>query len=383
LKKDVIFRREFKKKPQCIVVKIGSAGVSDRKLGILSGNIKKIVKDLVTLKQQGIDVLLVTSGAINVGKYLLNDQTPKSLHISYDQACASVGQPLLMAHYYKEFKKYQQTIAQVLLTHSDLGSSERHFNLSQAMQKILEKNVIPIINENDAVSFEEITLGDNDQLAAMVAQLVGADVLVLLTETDGVYDNDPKVKKDAQPIALVPYQSDLLKAIDTRGKTTAGKGGMSTKIIAAKKCSEIGIEVVIASYDKTRPLISALTKPLGTFFSSSQVSIAQQKKSRIYATAKKNVFIEVDQGAYNVLKKNASLLPVGIKNIQGQFKRGDSVALSFHGEIFAYGIVEFDSLDCLKILGKKSAEVKNLLPLAPASEVIHRDFLYLLSTQIC
>jgi glutamate 5-kinase len=362
-----LWRSEFSHKPKRIVIKVGSQCLTSAKEGVKTPFLKSLVEDISYLVKRGTEVVLVSSGAINLGKNLIKESSSKKNHISYDQACAAVGQPVLISQYSKFFQKRGHFVGQVLLTHNDLKNKERHFNLKTSIEKLLKQKIIPILNENDCVSFEEITLGDNDQLAAMSAQMLQADCLLFLTEVDGVYTKDP-AKADAIPIAFVP-QSESLSQILTLTKTKAGKGGMETKVMAAKRCRDLGINVIIASNEKKKPILRALKEPKGTFFQSRPFE--KMKKGRILTTTKKDSYLVVDRGAFDVLTKNSSLLPVGIKEVKGQFVRGDSVALVFEGKVFASGISEYSASECREVMGKKSKDIPELLKFTKVA--IHRD----------
>ncbi len=366
-------RKELPSKLKRIVIKLGSLSITTPKGDIDQKKIESLMLEVSRLRKKNIEVILVSSGAINSGKKYIKAPTKKtSERIEYFQACSSVGQPLLMHAYHKALENQNLSSAQVLLTHDDLKNKTRYFNIKNNLQTLLANGIIPILNENDSVSFEEITVGDNDQLASMVSVLMEADLLLLLTETDGVYDKDPKDETACQ-ISQIPFE-DNFKHIKTLSKSEAGRGGMRTKLEAVRKCTPLGIHVIISSFKPLLPISHAVTHEGGTYFFPKKLDKASKNNSkRIMATAKSGVSIKVDEGAYRSLLRNGSLLPIGIKKIKGPFKRGDSVAIQFKNKTFAYGLCDYDSKDILKIMGKKSFEIEEILGFLISDVVIHRD----------
>ena len=254
-------------------------------------------------------------------------------------------------------------------------SQTRYLNVKNTIEVLIKNRVIPILNENDTVSFDEITVGDNDQLAAMTAQMIDADVLLMLTETDGLYDKNPK-DKSAQHIPHVEFDKKFVD-ISLRELSASGRGGMKTKLEAVRKLTPIGIPVIIASYTASSPILRGLTENSGTFFTFNQQALKSRRKSWILTTNKTNSWIRVDNGAFLALSKEASLLPSGIMEIGGKFKRGDCIGIKHSGNIFAVGLTEYDSRDISKIIGKQSSEIQNILGHCPSMVVIHRNNLVL------
>lgn len=363
-------RNEIKTKYNRVVVKLGSLCITNPDGGIRHNKLKEIVSDIVEIRKMGIQVILVSSGAVNAGKpYIVNKH--KNSNISHFQACSAVGQPLLMHEFHKEFSKFNIFTAQVLLTHDDIKNRTRYYNLKSTLEQILEDNIIPILNENDSVSFEEITLGDNDQLAAMTCEMLSADCLCLLTEIDGLFTKNPD-EKDAERIPIVDFD-DQFEQINIFKKTMVGRGGMDTKLKAVRKLTPLGISVIITSFKPTSPVLRAFTQDAGSYFAPDSSAIKSKKKARILTQVRNEAVVRVDEGAYNALLKDSSLLPVGIKDLFGNFKRGDVVCLKFKNKIFAYGISEYDSKDVKKIIGIKSHELNAILDFVPSTVVIHRN----------
>jgi glutamate 5-kinase len=274
----------------------------------------------------------------------------------------------------------------------------RSLNLKNMLHVLIELGVVPVINENDSVSFEEITVGDNDQLAAMVAVLLEVEALVMITTPDGLYQQDPVAGVGAAPqgiahpqriahsqrIAHVAYGDPLLQ-VSLAGKSAAGRGGMSTKLEAVHKVTPFGIPVVIATSRAPNPIVRALTTPCGTFFSPSILhplkplqmrEAANQRKKKLTTMAKLNAEVVVDQGAAAALKGQKSLLPSGIVKVVGQFKRGDSVKIVYQKSILAVGLAEYSAQDLRAIKGKQSDEIEGILGFCTAKVAFHRNNLY-------
>ncbi|HAZ12852.1 MAG: glutamate 5-kinase [Bdellovibrionales bacterium GWA2_49_15] len=357
-----------------IVVKVGSAAITGEQGRIDLTCLGRIVHDLAQLCLNGTEVVLVTSGAISAGRGFLGSAGKKA-DISYLQACSAVGQPLLMAAYQKEFEKHGLMTAQVLLTHDDLKNRTRNLNTRNTILKLMKTGIIPILNENDSVSFEEITVGDNDQLAAMVTELIEGHGLVLLTGPDGLYDQDPSLP-GAKHLPSLEFHADL-KEIKTITKSSVGRGGMATKLLAVRKLTALGIPVIIGTYRREHPVLAPLCESVGTFFHPHRLTDKNRRKAWISTIVKNNAFVLIDEGACKALRKNASLLPIGIRAIQGTFKRGDVVNIKYQAKIIAVGISEYDSKDILQLMGKKSTEIASLLGSCPSDVIVHRDNMFI------
>lgn len=360
-----------------IVIKIGSHLIiaSDKKIfSSIASQVKKI-------KEKNIQVIIVSSGAIATGIKQYNlPSKPKS--IVEKQAYAAIGQPLLMDRYISAFNKYKIKVAQLLLTREDFEVRERYLNVRNTLNFLLKIGVVPIINENDTIATDEIKLGDNDNLSAIVASKVDADLLVLLTDVDGIYDKNPKVYPKANLIYEVEDIDELLYKCEISSSSSffCGTGGMKTKFEAAKICSLAGIEVVIANGLKENVLIDIIEgKMIGTKIHPKKKKIPSKEKWIAFAIKPKGK-IFVDEGAkLAITKKNKSLLPVGIKKVEGPFKKGDVVSVfSTDEKEFARGIVNYSSDELEKIIGKKTEEIKKIIPYIKTEEVIHVDNLVVL-----
>ncbi|WP_456464945.1 glutamate 5-kinase [Desulfurobacterium sp.] len=325
-----------------VVVKVGSQLLAEQN-GLNRNFIAKIAEELSILKKEGKEVILVSSGAVLAGIKVLNlSRKPKSLQEK--QALSAVGQPYLMAAYTEAFKKHGYNIAQVLLTAEDLRSKRRFTHAKDTFHALSKLNVIPVVNENDTVSVEEIKIGDNDNLAAHVSVVVEADLLIMLTTTDGIFDRDPNTFPDAKKIDIVNDISELQLTCDFSGKSSFGTGGMWTKVEAAFKAARKGIPVIIANGREEKIMVRILKgEKRGTLFLPKKELKA--KAYRILYLEKPKGKLIIDRGAAEaVINKGKSLLPKGVKRIEGTFEKGDVVeVLDVNGKTLFKGIVRCSS----------------------------------------
>ncbi|WP_353683271.1 glutamate 5-kinase [Thermodesulfovibrio sp. 3907-1M] len=362
-----------------IVVKVGSNLLTDKAGCINQRRIFCLAREVAELHNKLVEIVIVSSGAIASGLKKLGLKT-KPREIRKKQATAAVGQPLLMWMYEKYFLKFKKHIAQILLTRDDLSDRTRYVNAKNTILTLLEMGIIPIINENDTVATDEIKFGDNDQLAALVAGLVEANHLIILSDVPGLYTSDPKKDSDARLIKHVKEFSKELTEIAKPTSTGYGTGGMYSKVIAAKKATSFGIPVHIVSgrkYGNIKAVIEG--KQVGTFFEPVKEKVTSRKGWIAYATRSKgNLYI--DEGAVKALLKDGkSLLPSGIKKVEGDFDVGDAVyCIDEKGEKIAKGLVNYSSCEIKLIKGKKSSEIEKILGYKYADEVIHRDNLVIL-----
>lgn len=362
-----------------IVVKIGSSLVATRDGGLRLDQVERLTDELSTLKQNGCEVLMVSSGAIVSGIKKLGLTTyPKSLPLK--QAAAAVGQSRLMWAYEKGFERTGQTVAQVLLTHQELGDRKLFLNARHTLAALIELGVIPIVNENDTVAVDEIRLGDNDSLAGQVAHLVDADLLVILSDVDGLFTEDPTVNRSA---TLIPLVNEITPDIERRAglaRSFEGTGGMATKVMAAKKAAEYGVPTLILNGEKPGLLPSVLQgTEAGTLFLPRERRLAS-RKHWIAFTLRARGQVALDDGAVEALKhRGKSLLPSGIIAVKGDFEAGDAITCTDrHGKEFAKGLTNCSSETLTRIKGLKSAEVKQVIGQQEYEEVIHRDNLVIL-----
>lgn len=368
---------------QTIVVKIGTSSLTQPDTGYLAlATIAQLVETLSRLRQQGHDVILVSSGAVGVGCVRLGlAERPRTMAMK--QAVAAVGQGRLMRVYDDLFTSLQQPIAQVLLTRSDLVQRSRYVNAYRTFRQLLKLNVIPIVNENDTLAVDELKFGDNDTLSAMVASLVEADWLFLLTDVDRLYSADPRYHPDAQPIVLVDKIDQLAGMnvdVGDRG-TSWGTGGMVTKIAAARIATTAGIRTVITEGRSPQNICKILQgDSLGTQFEPQPQSVNARKRWIAHGLVPAGK-LYLDQGAVTAIRQaGKSLLAAGITEVEGEFQSQDAVQLCDQtGQEVARGIVNYSSLELQKIRGCHSDRIPTILGYAGAETVVHRDNLVLSS----
>ena len=370
-------RREILAHAKKILIKVGSSVLTGSD-GLDLKIIDSLVQDMSNLANQGYSIVLVTSGAIISGKYRMKI-TEKLKSIPEKQAAAAIGQGRLMRVYSKSFEKNGHYVAQILLTLSDLTDRQRYLNIRNTLSTLMEWGAIPIINENDSVAVDEIKFGDNDNLAAMIANIIEADLFINLTSTDGLYDCNPMLSKKAKLIRIVSEFSDEIEAAATEEASSAGTGGMKSKFQAAKKVTAIGIPCIIAPGKKEKVLTDIMEgKEIGTLFLP-MANRLNSKKYWIAFTLRPRGKLIIDDGAKKaLLEKGKSLLPSGIIDVEGNFDPGDPViCVGRDGIIIAKGLVNFNSPDINKIKGLKTTQIKQVLGHKDYDEVIHRDNLAL------
>jgi len=356
-----------------VVVKVGS-NVLTEDHGLNLKAIRSISRQICRLIDGGIEIILISSGAMasgirKVGLDKRPDEIPKR------QAIAAVGQAGLIMEYEKAFARYHKKVAQILLTGDDLNNRKRYLNARNTLCMLLSWQVVPIINENDTVMIEEIQFGDNDNLAAMITLLMDADILVNLTDIDGLYTKDPRTNSDADFIPMVSAIGEDIKKIAGDIPGALGTGGMLSKINAAKKVTAAGVPMVIANGgrpDVLKKLFSG--KDVGTFFTPKKKKL-KSRKCWIAFTLKPKGVIRIDDGAAEaILNRGKSLLPSGIVGVEGEFSVGAPVEFrKTDDETLGTGLVNYSSTDIRKIMGLKSNQIKNRLGHKPYDDVIHRD----------
>ena len=362
-----------------IVVKVGSSILASVEKGLHYEAFSHLTKEISDLKRQGYEIVLVSSGAIAAGMEKLGYKT-RPQAITQKQATAAVGQTRLMNIYENYFSRYQQMVAQVLLTHDDLSHRRRFLNARNTLLTLLELGIIPIINENDTVVVDEIKFGDNDNLSALITNLVGADLLIILTDIEGLCDSDPRVNPNARCIPLVEDIDVNMEGIIGETKSEMSVGGMISKIQAAKKASRFGIPTVVARGTKDRILHQILKgKEIGTLILSTGEALSSRKHWIAFNPKPKGDII-VDDGAKKaILQRGKSLLPSGVVKIKGIFDRGDLVScLGPRGKEFARGLVNYSATELEKIKGHRSDQIESTLGYKYSDEVIHRDDLVVL-----
>ncbi len=356
-----------------IVIKVGSGLIRGNNKTLVNENfLTRIVKEIITFNDLGKDILLVSSGALALGKKSLIIKK-NNLKVSEKQAASSVGQVLLINAWKKAFLKYKKQCGQILLTHLDAEIRSSAINARNTIESLLKLNSIPIINENDSVATQELRYGDNDQLAARVAQITSSDLLIILSDVDGLYTSNPKKNDNA---SLIKYIKKITKSIEKASENTSSAiavGGMRTKIKAAKIALAAGCNMIITRGNKLKPISSIMQNANFTLFLT-DTSPKTARKKWISSQMKVKGNIIIDKGAEEALKKGASLLPAGILSISGSFYKGDIVnVLNKKKQIICVGITAYPIEDAKVIAGAKSNEIKNLLGYHSRDVIIHRD----------
>ncbi len=354
------------------VIKVGSGVLAAADGTLQKSNLERIARSVVQLRRDGHEVIVVSSGAVASGfRHLGYDEPPKAL--PERQACASIGQFFLISAYERVFSDGGFPAGVVLLTHDDFRERRRYVNARNTLEALLRCGAIPVINENDAVAVEEILMGDNDQLASLVAVLVHADVLVLLTNVDGVYDGDP----EAGSTGLVKEISDPDAWRDRvgAGVSRLGSGGMRSKLEAAARAASFGIRTIVASglKDDVIPEIASGGNP-GTAISAGGRSINARKFWIRFVSDPKGIVV-IDEGAVKALQdKQGSLLPIGVRSVQGEFNVGDTVRIvNASGDTIGHGLCEYNDEELRRIAGANTREIESILGYRRTDVVIHRD----------
>ena len=362
-----------------LVVKVGSALATNNGNGLDLTAIAGWARQIAALRAAGREVVLVSSGAVACGVQRLGWQRrPRTMHEK--QAAAAVGQAALVEVYEAAFNKHQLRTAQILLTHDDLADRKRYLNARSTLNTRLELGVIPIINENDTVVTSEIKFGDNDTLGALVANLLEADALIILTDQKGLYTADPRKDPTARLIEQATAGDPALEDMAGGAGTQVGTGGMITKVIAAKRAARSGAATVIASGHEVDPILRlAQGEALGTLLISETPPLAARKQwlaDHLQLAGR----ITLDAGAVAALQAGKSLLPVGMTMVQGDFERGAAIACQTEdGQEIARGLSNYGSSEARRIAGKSTAEIEQILGYLEDAEMIHRDNLILLT----
>jgi len=361
-----------------IVVKVGSAVLSDRQ-GLISGVIDGIAVEAETAIRSGRELVVVTSGAVAAGRARLSALGDST--IASRQAAAAAGQIELMREWARGFADHGRAVAQLLLTHQDLAERRRRANANQTIAALLGAGVVPIVNENDTVAVEEIRLGDNDVLSSLVATLVQAQLLIILSDVPGVLTGDPRKRPDARLVPLITDPEAGMKGLVAESAGPLGSGGMATKLKAAREAARAGIPTVIAPGREPGVLGAVLdpARECGTLIVPAGERLRSRKHWIAFALRPAGV-LGVDRGAAEALRsKGRSLLPSGVRRVEGDFSGGDCVSLiDPDGIEFGRGLVNYPAGDVLKVMGRRSAEISGVLGYKVADEIIHRDNFVLL-----
>jgi glutamate 5-kinase len=372
-------RTHYLKNAKRIVIKIGSRVLTREEAGLDLDRIDSLAADVAGLRNAGCEIILVSSGAVAAGRNALGfEEKPRT--IPQKQAAAAVGQSRLMHAYDEAFSRHGFTVAQILLTREDLADRQRFLNARATLDTLLAFGAIPIINENDTVAVEEIKFGDNDNLSALVTNLVEAHLLVILTDIEGFYEADPRTNPDARLLTLVKSVTrDVERAAGGAG-SSVGTGGMATKVAAARKVGKSGVPTLMLNGRRPGIVNRALAgTEEGTLFLPAR-EILNRRKQWIAFTLRPKGKIVVDSGAVKVLSQQGkSLLPTGVVRVEGEFERGSCVRVCApDGSEFARGLTDYSSRELGKVLGHRSSAIEEILGYRYGDEIIHRDNLVLM-----
>jgi glutamate 5-kinase len=361
-------------KAKKIVIKLGSSTIVDNK-----GNFKKkwllsLIQDIKKLRKNNQEIVIVSSGSIALGQNYLQIKS-KKVTLEMSQAVASVGQIHLINEFQKLFEKNEITIGQILITPDDTEQRRRALNARRTFENLFKLKAIPIVNENDTTATSEIKYGDNDRLAARVAQIVGADLLIIFSDVDGLYEKKSNKKNLIREVNTVDKK---IFSLVEKTVNSYGSGGMFTKLEAAKICMNAGCNMLIANGKKFNPIQQIITKKMYTWFKP-KISNLDARKKWIISSLSSSAKIYIDQGASKALKSGKSLLPAGIIKIIGNFKKGDNILIVDANNIdVARALSSFTSEEINKIKGLQSNQIENILGYASKSEIVHKDDIVIL-----
>ncbi len=360
-----------------VVLKVGTSSLTGGGPEIDPRRLGAIAEDVASLVRRGREVVVVSSGAIASGAGLLGRRLP-ARRLSEKQALAAVGQPALMQRYAAAFARLGLRVGQVLLTRQDFAGRRQYVNARQTLLALLADRVVPIVNENDTVATEEIQIGDNDTLSALVASLVGADLLVILSDVEGLMTADPRRSRAARLIPTVDRITGPILRAARRTTSAQGVGGMATKLEAARIATESGVATVITSGAHARPLGRLLDgEPHGTLFLPAERAPSARRRWLAFGLPIRGTLV-IDDGAREALRRGKSLLPAGVVDVQGTFEAGDAVAIrDAHGQEVGRGLVNYPSAQLVRIKGVRSTDIAGVLGRKPHDEVVHRDNLAL------
>jgi glutamate 5-kinase len=361
-----------------VVIKIGSALLVDRKSGLKKDWLDAMCEDIAALAARGVEVLVVSSGAIAMGRTVL-DLPSGALKLEESQAAAAVGQIALARAWSESLSKHEIVAGQILLTLGDTEERRRYLNARATISQLMKLKAVPVINENDTVATTEIRYGDNDRLAARVATMVGADLLVLLSDIDGLYTAPPHLDPNAKFLEHIAAITPEIEAMAGGASSELSRGGMRTKIDAGKIATSAGCAMIIASGKVEHPLKAITEGARHSWFTASAEPVTA-RKTWIAGQLLPAGRITVDEGAERALNSGKSLLPAGVRAVTGEFSRGDTIAvMSLAGVEIARGLAGYDAQEARQIAGKKSIEISAILGYAGRSAMVHRDDLVMTS----
>ena len=362
-----------------IVIKIGSALLVDRRTGLKNQWLNALCADIAALRAKGVEVLVVSSGAIALGRSVL-DLAPGLLKLEESQAAAAVGQIALARAWSESLSADEIVAGQILLTLGDTEERRRYLNARATISQLLKMGAVPIINENDTVATTEIRYGDNDRLAARVATMTGADLLVLLSDIDGLYTAPPHLDPDARFLETIPAITPQIEAMAGGAASELSRGGMRTKIDAGKIATGAGCAMIIASGKVDHPLQAIGEGARSSWFAPSGSPVTA-RKTWIAGQLLPAGSLAVDVGAETALRSGKSLLPAGVREVTGSFSRGDTIAIiGAEGREIARGLAGYDADEARQIAGRKSAEIAPILGYAGRAAMVHRDDMVMTSS---
>ena len=363
-----------------LVIKVGSTLLVDDQGKLNRGWLEKLTDDVASLASEGHEILIVSSGAIAIGSSVLGINKRRA-RLEDLQAAAAAGQVQLVHAYQEALRRHDITAAQILLTPDDTEDRRRFLNARRTLGKLIDRSVIPVINENDTVATTEIRYGDNDRLAARIAQLVMADALVLLSDVDGFYTADPGADANAEHIPLVTSISSEILAMAGETRSDVGTGGMATKVQAASIATHAGCSTVIASGVISNPLKALNDGARCTVFQATATPAAARKQW-LAGVLEVSGELQIDQGAVQALRDGSSLLPVGVATVAGNFRRGDVVALKdASGKEIGRGLAEYSADDAVRLVGIRSDQIEKVLGYRERATMVHRDELVLFDNE--
>jgi glutamate 5-kinase len=361
-----------------IVIKVGSSLLVERKGGLKKAWLEALTDDIAALHANGADILVVSSGAIAMGRTVLGLKSP-ALELEEAQAAAAVGQIALARVWAESLARHHITAAQILLTYGDTEERRRYLNARATLATLLQHRAIPVINENDTVATAEIRYGDNDRLAARVGSMASADCVVLLSDIDGLFTAPPQIDPQAEFVPVVPRITAQIEAMAGGAASALSRGGMMTKIEAAKIATAGGATMLIANGLRLNPLRAVIDGARCTWFLSPSTPVTARKRW-IAGTLEPRGTLVIDDGAVHAIRAGKSLLPAGVGRVVGSFARGDCVIIrALDGGEVARGLVAYDAIDAVQIAGKGTRDIEPVLGYAGRKEIIHRDDLVLSS----
>jgi glutamate 5-kinase len=376
----LFYRQTLFDQAKIVVLKVGSA-VLTTAAGLNLDAVESLCRQICFLRRTGRKVILVSSGAVAAGRQRLGVVKQPGEPLKVKQALAAIGQGLLMQAYEQRFAEHEQQVAQILLTHADLSQRARYLNIRNTILTLFEFGAVPIINENDTVSVQELRFGDNDTLGALITNMIGADMYIMLSDVDGLYTANPALDSAARPVYTVAKIDSQIEGMASNSGSALGTGGMQSKIRAAKMVAACGGSSFIGPGRKPNVLQELFSGDLlGTFFLPDQVRKISGRKHWIGYVLRPAGFLDLDEGACRaVLERGKSLLPSGIVRVEGSFKVGAPVQCRCpDGRAVAAGLVNYDSADIDRIKGCKTGDIAGILGFRDSDEVIHRDNLVLL-----